>query len=185
MADNARKVNSVIDRFVRAVNTGHREPKLDMELPLSLRVAESDHGFFDWHIGPHAEINWIEGVEEKLPHPFPPSFRSLVTRYCFPSFAIGPLLLFANTVEGTYLELRTTIFADRLLSSVLLAAGLIQFGRPADGSYDPICFDARRVRPDGESLIVRIDHESILCREKIAVKSTLARSFAECARAIT
>jgi hypothetical protein len=55
--------------------------------------------------------------------------------------------------------------------------GFIQFARPGDGSYDPICFDARRSANNREYPIVRLNHENILCRNEIGSPKNIAASF--------
>ena len=113
---------------------------------------------------------WIEDLEPKLPKRFPASFRSLLSRYAFPPFDAGDLSLFANTGTSNEEELSVAIFKDRVIADTTLKAGYIQFARPTSGSYDPIRFDARQARSNREFSIVRLDHEEILCRERI-VKS--------------
>lgn len=55
--------------------------------------------------------------------------------------------------------------------------GLIQFARPLDWNYDPVCFDAGFRAKNREFPIVRIDHEEILCNNRIRVKERLSDSF--------
>ena len=75
------------------------------------------------------------------------------------------------------MALSSRITADPILFEVLFSHGLIQFGRAAGGSYDPICFDARRRRTDGDMPIVRLEHEAILCNERLGDSWEVARSF--------
>src|SRR5207245_8612241 len=102
----------------------------------------------------------ISNLEGRLDRRFPPSFSYLLSHYSFPAFDLKLMTLFANTGEATHLELATRLFADRTMSPTLLAAGFIQIGQPADGSYDPVCFDCSQGR--AEAPIVRLDHEAIL-----------------------
>ena len=120
---------------------------------------------------------WIEVLETKLPRQLPASFRSLVTRYTFPEFVIGGISFYENKGADSPDELSGAIFKDRIMAGVMLKCGYLQFARPESGSYDPICFAARRQAKNREFPIVRLDHEAILCRGQIRVVSTPAESF--------
>ena len=120
---------------------------------------------------------WIEALEAKLPKRFPVSFRSLVTRYAFSSFDAGGLSFFANTGGDSREELSAAMFNDRIIADATLKAGYIQFARPSSGSYDPVCFDASRGVSNREFSVVRLDHEEILCRDRIHVSEKVADSF--------
>jgi hypothetical protein len=124
-----------------------------------------------------AEAEWIDILETKLPCRLPGSFRSLVTRYAFASFDIGPLRLFGNTGLNEEDDLNVVIFRDRIMAQVTLKNGYVQFGRRNTGSYDPICFDSRKSAANREFAIVRLDHEQILCNERIKVVEKVADSF--------
>lgn len=171
--------DNLIDRFVERINSSSREGLFDEDVPPELRISRYAEGCWDWHIKTTDGIDWIEPLEAKLGTRFPLSFRSLITRYQFPAFEAGPLILLANTSVGVYDELRVRIFRDEILSQNLLSSGLIQFAVPESGSYDPVCFDIHRSRSNGESPIVRIDHEAILCDDQIVVVKEVAESFAE------
>jgi hypothetical protein len=124
-----------------------------------------------------AEAAWIDVLESKLPSRLPTSFRSLVTRYAFASCDIGPLTLFGNTGLDEEDDLNVAIFRDPAMAPALLKNGYIQFARPDTGSYDPICFDARKSAANREFAIVRLDHEQILCNDRIKVVEKVADSF--------
>jgi len=120
---------------------------------------------------------WVEALEAKLPKRFPVSFRCLVTRYAFASFDAGGLSFFANSGGDSPEEMAVAVFKDRIMANVTLQAGYIQFAQPESGSYDPICFDARRAVSNREFPIVRLDHEEILCRGRIRMSERVADSF--------
>lgn len=120
---------------------------------------------------------WIIALEAKLPQRFPVSFRSLVTRYSFSTFDVGGLSFFSNLGDGSDEELSVAIFKDRIIAKATLKAGFIQFARPVSGSYDPVCFDTNRKSRNREFPIVRLDHEEILCRDRIHIVEILADSF--------
>ena len=121
---------------------------------------------------------WIDALEAGLPKRLPASFRSLVTRYIFPPFNAAGLSFFENhSVDELHDGLSGAIFNDRFIADATLSSGYIQFARPQDGSYDPVCFDARHSVSNREFPIVRLDHEDILCREHIRAVATVSDSF--------
>jgi hypothetical protein len=120
---------------------------------------------------------WIDELESKLPQRLPSSYRSLVTRYAFDSFDVDDLTLFGNTGLAQEDDLTVLLFRDRIITQATLNNGYIQFARPDTGSYDPICFDARRSEANREFGIVRLDHEQILCHDRIKVVEKVADSF--------
>lgn len=173
------EVDAIIDTFVRRVNSGTRPMKVwDEVAPSVADPLPAEPDCWDWSIRPF-KATWIDGVEERLPRKFPALFRSLITRYIFPEFVWDRVLLFGNTPEcigNKPHELRVALFNDAHLSRVLLNNGYLQFGQPAAGNYDPICF-----APHGDGLdpIVRLDHESILIRGQIRVTEQIAASLRE------
>jgi hypothetical protein len=147
-------IAELIDRFVALIDPG----------PGGFRRIES--------------APWIDTLESSLPRRFPASFRSLVTRYSFPSFEAGGLSFFANQDgNGPCDGLSRAIFKDRIIADATLKAGYIQFARPKGGSYDPVCFDARHSVRNREFPIVQLDHEDILCRELIRTVASVSDSF--------
>lgn len=126
---------------------------------------------------PINDAPWIAQLEQKLPARLPVSFSSLVTRYSFPPFEAGPLSLYANMGTDDVDEMCVAIFSDPSIADATLKAGYVQFARPITGSYDPICFDTRQSAGNREFPIVRIDHESILCQQRIHAVERVADSF--------
>lgn len=109
---------------------------------------------------------WIESLEKLLPKRFPLSYCSLISRYAFPAFDAGGIHFFANTGDQSLDELSVEIFEDPNIAQVTHANCLIQFARPEGGSYDPICFDARRSANNREYPIVRLNHEKFCAATK-------------------
>jgi hypothetical protein len=182
MTKTQRRADEVIDAFVARVNGSPRELLLYNEVPEALRdgPAQRDGWDLPWAIRPAPPpCLWIDAFEAKLPGRLPRSYRSLVTRYLFPAFDVGPVQLFACTggaVEDAW-ELARAVFHERHLCTPLLAAGFVQFGRRAGGSYDPICFDFNRRSNDGECPVVQLDHEAALVGDRAQVVAELADSF--------
>ena len=61
--------------------------------------------------------------------------------------------------------------------SVLWENGYLPFARPEDSSYDPVCFHCVNVSGASEPAVVRIDHEEVLCRNRIRVQQVLSPAF--------
>lgn len=125
---------------------------------------------------PTSETPWIEALEKELPRSFPPSFRSLVCRYRFPSIELGPIRIFSNTGKHEDSDLCKAMFGDASNSQLLLREGFLQIGR-SKNSYDPICFSTRNRKSGNEYPVVRIDHEMDLRNDSVPVLETVSDTF--------
>jgi hypothetical protein len=125
------------------------------------------------------EPPWLAPFEQSLPFRLPPSYRSLVVRYRFPAIVAGTVNLFGSLDGNSYDDVVVASSRDPVLSSVTRSNGFIQIGRPASGSYDPICFDLRSRTKSGEAGIVRLDHEEVLINDSIRVAEKVADRFVE------
>ena len=172
-------IDHTIDLFVQRINSSDMEPFDEDEVPIFLREGDWDeHGHYKWKVRRKDLRGRITDLEKRLPSGFPPSFRSLITRYAFLPFEVGPIMLYGNTGEDTSWELTTKMFSDSFMSSFLLQRGFIQFGNPYFYNYDPVCFDSTRaVR--SEYPIIQFDHEAILCNSKVHVVKKISPSFLE------
>ncbi|MCK4841634.1 MAG: hypothetical protein KAT04_07095 [Methylococcales bacterium] len=150
------KINSIVDSFVKIIN-------------------DSD----ECHIEACPSIQWIDGITNRLPSKFSPSFMSLISRYVFDDFEAGEIWFYANHGNSSYNELVQAIFRDEIIFKTTIRNGLIHFARPSDGSYDPICFDISKRNKKGEFQVVRLDHEILLQHKKITVKKLIASSLLE------
>lgn len=178
-------VDRLIDRFVETINRSEREPKWAEEIPADLRIDSSDivlqseeRKVYDWQIQRADQVDRTAAFEAQFAVRFPRSFRSLITRYRYPDLTVGPLWLFANTGEDIPVEMSRSLVCDSHLTAPLLQNGYLPFARPESQGYDPICFDTRR-RSSGEYPIVRIDHEAVLCYNRVRVVETIAPSFVQ------
>ncbi len=183
MTNTQRNVDLAIDEFVARVN-GSPRAALDPEVvPVNLREGRQQPAALDWVgwciVRAPSPCTWVDDFEAKLPGRLPRSYRSFVTRYSFPAFDVGPVTLFANTAGGVGAQwaLVQAAFWDEHLSTPLLAAGFVQFGRPSTGSYDPVCFDLDRRTNAGECRVVQLDHEAALMGGRAQVVAELAPSF--------
>ena len=175
-------VDKLIDLFVEKINASTLELFFEEDVPAFLREGDPDeYGLCKWKVRKKSFLDRVIELEKRLPVRFPDSYRSLISRYLFPAFEIGPIMLFANTGENTFWELSTRLFEDEYMSPFLLQRGFLQFGNPYFYDYDPVCFDSSR--PVGrEYPIVRIDHEEILCDSTIETVDDISTSFTDFVR---
>lgn len=124
MSKTRKRSDELADEFVRYVNEAGFEQKSPDDVPEDLRTTEADDGDFNWEIRPATSNSWIEKLVEQLPKGLPVAYLSLVQRYRFCSFAVGPLKFFANSGQDLFDELSTTVFKDKHLYSLLSKAGL-------------------------------------------------------------
>ena len=175
-------VATLVDAFVEKVNTEPREAESSDEVPDFLREKPAGESEWDpssswttWRIARRDNSARVEELEQRTGHPFPPSFQYFLANYSFPAFESGPVLFFANTGEDTFWELEKKLFKDPHMSPALLRAGLLQIGDPFFYNYDPACFECKG--PRVEKRIVQVDHEEILCNDRIRVVKKSRRRF--------
>ena len=183
MSKTADLCDRRVDAFVAAVNSSPPEPLDEDEIPAACVLPQSESSSDgDWRIVPSSDAEWLPEVESRLPFRLPPTFRSLIARYQFPAFEVGPLTLYSVGVsdpDETGMEFRLAIFKDTFMSPFLLRNGLLPFARPADWSYDPVCFDFRAANRKSEPAVLRIDHEEILCFDRLRIVETISPAFHE------
>jgi hypothetical protein len=170
--------DDLVDAFVEYLNAAGFEPKPPDAIPEELRTSGADYDTFKWQIRSAAFNPWVEELEEKLPQRWPKPFRSLIQRYRFCNFEIGPLMPFANSGHQLFYELSDRVFKDKGIFPTLHKNGFLQFGLPHETNYDPICFDMKR-RNRADAPIVQLDHEEILQWSRIRVVREIAPSFAQ------
>ena len=171
------------------VNTEPRDVESPDEVPEFLRERPAGQSEWDplsdwtsWRIVRRDNSARVNQLQQRTGRPFPPSFHYFLANYSFPAFESGPVLLFANTGEDTFWELEKKLFKDPHMSPALLRAGLLQIGNPFFYDYDPVCFDCKAPHP--EKRIVQVDHEEILCHDRIQIVKEIAPSFPDLLRAL-
>lgn len=145
---------------------------------LLVRSDDSDDRFTCWHPA-HCETErkHLLPVYQELGEKFPPLFEQLVLSFRWLEVELEQLRLLANLPDGTLKPLRDNMLKDRVLNAVLIPQGFIRFAMGPDTNYDPVCFDTRRRGNDGDCPIVRIEHESVLCNDRIGDSWELYPSF--------
>jgi hypothetical protein len=124
----------------------------------------------------------LEAVYAKLPARFPPLYEQLVLSYRWLEVDLQLYRLHANPPGPGLSGLLGRILKDEFLSGFLLKNGFIPFGKGTDMDYDQVCFDLTRRKKNREFEIVKLDHEEILCNERIRVVAKLAPSFEQLVR---
>ena len=175
----AMNYDELIDSFVEKVNSFPRESGTPEEIPENLREGEEDeYGDFQWKIRPIENAVWLDLPLRRKPKRFPNLFMNLITRYSFPAFEVGDVFLFGNTGQPVFYEFADRLHADKLLTESLFHEALLPFGCPGECNYDPVCFDGKRQsRKSLDCPIVLVEHEEILCNDKVQVKKELYPSF--------
>lgn len=119
----------------------------------------------------------LEEVYAKLPARFPRLFELMVLSYRWAEIDLGTYTLLANPPGPDLDEFFRQISKDQGLWEALIPAGFLQFGKGPDLDYDPVCFDIKTRKQGGDCRIVKIDHEEILCNNRVKVVAELAPSF--------
>jgi hypothetical protein len=113
---------------------------------------------------------------------FPPFKEQLVLTYRWAEVDLGSYRLFGNPIGADLSGLLHEMLKDKFLSACLLKNGYIPFGKGPDIDYDPVCFDVTSRKENREFTIVKLDHEEILCNERIKVVAELAPTFEQLVR---
>lgn len=119
--------------------------------------------------------SWLQSVYSHLPARFPELFERFVLTYRWAEVDLGTYRLLAN-LPGP--DLSGLIKGrDPYMYPFLLSHGYIQFGSGPDADYDAVCFDLSSRKKSRDFKVVKIDHEGILCFDRIKVVATLAENF--------
>jgi hypothetical protein len=131
-------------------------------------------------IRPLSQPEWVVDIEKRIGCKLPETYRELVNRYAFPPLELGSIILFSNIGDGSYDDITTAPFQDRILAAWVAQAGFFHFAKSACGKYDPICLDLANSRyPKQGSLVMKFDHEAILCELPQVERHVVSASFLE------
>jgi len=173
--------DQLLDRFVASFEKLDEMVFDDFIGPIAaqLSVGEPDEfGRKHWKpISVTKAASYLDPVYARLPARFPPLFESLVLSYRWAEVDLQSYRLMANPPGKDLGGLLREISKDAGLWDALLPAGYIQFGKGPDADYDPVCFDIKSRKKNGDCRIVKIDHEEILCNYHVEVIAELAPSF--------
>ena len=144
---------------------------------------ENQFGGKLWRPIPQAtDPSMLDPLYAKLPARFPPLYEQLVLTYRWADVDLGSYRLLGNPLGPNLSGLLDKMLKDKFLSTCLLKSGYIPFGKGPDIDYDPVCFDLKSRKKNREFSIVKLDHEEILCNERIKVVAELAPTFEQLLR---
>ncbi len=121
-------------------------------------------------------------IYAKLPARFPRLYEMLVLSYRWAEVDLGAYRLLANPPGPDLSGLLTSMSYDAALWDALLRTGFVPFGKGPDLDYDRVCFDVKSRRQGSDCRIVKIDHEEILCNNRVKIVGELAPSFVQLVR---
>jgi hypothetical protein len=140
-------------------------------------------GVISWRpVREATDTSTLDSLYAKLPARFPPLFERLLLTYRWPEVDLRSYRLHGNPLGAGLSGFLGRILKDKFLSSFTLKNGYLPFGKGGDMDYDPLCFDLSARKKNREFEIVKLDHEEILCNERIRVTAKLAPSFEQLVR---
>jgi hypothetical protein len=171
----------LIEQFVASFEKLDEMAEFPEIVPLvrQLAVGSPDsYGRLHWRpMKIHTDPSQIELLHTKFPARLPPLFEQLVLSYRWAEVDLQSFRLLANPPGPDLSGLLGEMAKDPAFRKSLPPAGFIQFGMGPDMDYDPVCFDIRARTKSKDYKIVKIDHEEILCNNRIKVVTELAPSF--------
>jgi hypothetical protein len=123
------------------------------------------------------DASQLDFLMAKLPARLPPLYEQLILSYRWAEVDLRTFRLLPNPPPAGLDAMFTEMSRDPAFWKSLPQAGYIQFGRGPDMDYDPVCFDIRSRTKSKDYRVVKIDHEEILCNNRVKVVSELAPSF--------
>ncbi len=176
--------DTLIEQFVASFGKHNHDDDMYARREISpiaweLRVGELDE-FGDGRWRPakvETSPSLLEPLYAILPAHFPPLYERLALSYRWAEVDLGLFSLLANPPGADLSRLLSGMMKDKALAENLIPAGYIQFGKGPDVDYDPVCFDIKSRSNSKDYRIVKIDHEEILCRDRVKVVAELAPSF--------
>jgi hypothetical protein len=126
------------------------------------------------------DSSMLEPIYAQLPARFPRLYEELLLSYRWAEVDLGSYTLLANPLGPDLSRLQDSLYmGPNHLWKALVPAGYVQFAKGPDVDFDPVCFDYSSRRQGGDCIIVKIDHEEILCNNRIKVVAELSHSFRE------
>jgi hypothetical protein len=173
--------DELIDRFVASFANFDElsAPKELDSVAWQLRTGGDTDQFGYHHWSPakaSLDPSSLDALYAKLPARFPPLYERLVLSYRWAEVDLRLYRLLANPpgidLSGLLDQMsRAPDFSERLLP-----AGYLPFGKGPDLDFDPVCFDIK-AKTSSDYRIVKLDHEEILCKNRLKVVAELAPSF--------
>jgi len=120
---------------------------------------------------------YLDALYSKLPARFPPLYELLALSYRWEEVDIRRCTLLANPAGPDLGGLFLQMSHDPTLWTQLSRSGYIPFGKGTGGDYDPVCFDLKSRKKSADCRVVKINHEEILCNNRIKIVTEVASSF--------
>jgi hypothetical protein len=181
LTTNSTKKKELIERFIASFAKLDEMAAFEVTDPIGweLSVGELDqYGRKHWQpTRIDTPLAALEGIYTKLPFRFPRLYEHLILSYRWAEVDLQLYRLLANAPGPDLNALLVEMSKDVGLWTCLVPAGYVQFGIGPDVDYDPVCFDYNSRKKNGDCRIVKIDHEEILCNERVKVVAELAPTF--------
>lgn len=172
---------TLLAQFVSRLAAGEDMTERIEEVPLELWDLSAPEEGIDWvrwkPVAYSTPVADVDALEARLPVHFPPLYRLLISQHRYLRVEFQSFCLLANPPSPGLDGLAHEMFRDPVLSSVLLQHGFVQFAKADYCNYDPVCFNTARRAANGDMEVVCLDHEQILCYDRIRLVSVLAPSF--------
>jgi hypothetical protein len=146
-----------------------------------LRTGPADqYGYQAWRpIEAITDAASLEPIYAKVPARFPRLFERMLLSYRWAEVHLPSFTLFGNPPGTDLSGWLKEISRDAILWDFLLRAGYIPFAKGPDMDYDRVCFDLKSRKKNRDAKIVKIDHEQILCNDRLRIVAEVAPSFRE------
>jgi hypothetical protein len=119
----------------------------------------------------------LDSLRAKLPARIPKLFEHLLLNYRWAQVVLDVFTLTANPIGNDLSRWLAEASRDKFLWNFHLRNGYIPFAKGHDMDYDRICFDTKSRKKGDEYRVVKIDHEEVLCNERIKIVREVAPSF--------
>jgi hypothetical protein len=177
------KEAALLDQFVASFSKFDEMAVYRAIDPIAAELAvgeEDEHDRVPWQpLRIATDSSLLEPLYAQLPTGFPPLFERLVLSYRWAEVDLQLYTLLANPPGPNLSRLLEQMSKAPAFWESLRPAGYIQFAKGPDYDYDPVCFDIKRRRKNRDCPVVKIDHEEILCNNRIKVVEELASGFEE------
>ena len=137
-----------------------------------------EYGFKRWRpINSSTDRSHLQELYKSVPAPLPPLYEALVLTYRWAEVDLRSHRLLANPPGADLSGLVMQMRRDKAIWDQLIPHGYVQFAKGPDLNYDPVCFDLNHRLRDNDCRIVRLDHEQILCNDRIKELCEIAPSL--------